>query len=235
MYSYNERIGFSRVGENDCLTLGGLVDYFQDSSNFHSEDLGIGVEALMKSNHCWILLSWQIVINEMPKSSERVIIKTWPHCFKGFLGERNYTMEKEDGRVLAYANAIWTYADINTGKPQRVSEEVCGKYAVHSPYPMEYAPRKIKLPENMKLLGEHYVTRSVIDTNHHMNNSRYVYFGMDYLPSNKKVEQFRVEYRQASRLGEKLLMYGVETENGLYLSLQNETGEIKTAMEFLFA
>lgn len=235
MYSYNERIGFSRVGEDDCLTLGGLMDYFQDSSNFQSEDLGVGVEALMKEDSCWILLSWQVVINELPKSSQRVVVKTWPHSFKGFLGERNYAMEKEDGRMLAYANAIWTYADINTGKPKKVSEEVTGKYPVDLPYPMEYAPRKIKLPENMEQLGEHYVTRSVIDTNHHMNNSRYVYFGSDYIPADRQVRQLRVEYRQASRLGEKLLMYGAETEEGLFLALKGEDGEMKTAMEILFA
>lgn len=234
MDGYRERIGFSRVGADDCLTPGGLVDYFQDSSNYQSEDVGVGVEDLMKNDNCWILLSWQIVINEMPKSSEWVTVKTWPHIFKGILGERNYTMKRENGEVLAFANAIWTYANISTGKPCRIPKEVSDSYPVEKAYEMEYAPRKIILPEDLVLLGEHRVTRSMIDTNNHMNNSRYVYFGMDYLPENRKIMQFRVEYRQASRLGEKLKMFGKETESSLWLALENEDGEVKAAMEFTF-
>lgn len=235
MHGYKERIGFSRVGESDCLTIGGLVDYFQDCSNFQSEDVGAGVESLMERGDCWILLSWQIIMEEMPKSSEQVIIKTWPRSFKGFLGERNYTLEREDGQVLAYANAIWSYASLSNGKPCKIPEEVCNKYTIEPEYPMEYASRKISLPEGLEQLGEHKVTRSLIDTNHHMNNSRYVYFAMDYVPEQKQIRQLRVEYRKASYLGEKLYMYGKETEEGLYLALQNEQGEIKAAMELLYS
>lgn len=231
--AYRERIGFSRVGEDDCLTPGGLVDYFQDSSNYQSEDAGVGVEELMESDNCWILLSWQIVMEEMPKSSEYVLVKTWPHSFKGFLGERNYTMERENGQVLAYANSIWSYANISTGKPCRIPAEVCEKYNVEKAYPMEYEARKILLPAKMECLGEETVRRSQIDTNRHMNNSRYAYLAMDYLPAGRKIRQFRIEYRQAARLGEKLFVYGAESNGRFYLALK-ENDEVKTAMEFVF-
>lgn len=234
MYSREERIGFSRVGEDGLLTLGGLVDYFQDSSTFQSEDLGVGVGELLQENSCWILLSWQIVVNQLPKCNQRVVVKTWPSGFKGFLGNRNYIMETVEGEILAYANSIWTYADVHTGKPKRVPESVYEKYPLKPPFPMECISRKIKLPERMNRLGESFVTKSSIDTNHHMNNSRYVSLGCDYLPDNRRVKQLRVEYRQASRLGEKLMVLGEIMNDGYYLALKGENGEIKTAMEFLF-
>ncbi len=232
MYSYGERIGFSRAGEDDRLRLGGLVDYFQDSSNYQSEDLGVGVETLMKEDSCWILLSWQIVIEELPMSGNKVVMKTWPHSFKGFLGNRNYAMEAEDGKVLAYANAIWTFADIQTGKPKKVPAEVIDTYPMGEPYRMEYAPRKIKLPEEMEFLGSQKIGRSMIDTNHHVNNSKYVHLAEDYLPEDKIVKQLRVEYRQAAYLGETLQVYGADTEDGFYIALKGEDGEVKTALEF---
>mgnify|MGYP000762731808 CR=1 FL=1 len=37
--------------------------------------------------------------------------------FKGFLGMRNFTMETEDGEMLACANSIWSYVNMETGHP----------------------------------------------------------------------------------------------------------------------
>ena len=54
MYSFNERIRYSELGENGELSLVGLLNLFQDCSTFQSEDLGLGIKylhmALMEYN-----------------------------------------------------------------------------------------------------------------------------------------------------------------------------------------
>ena len=36
-YSFTSRIRYSEIGEDGCLTLPGLINYFQDCSTFQSE------------------------------------------------------------------------------------------------------------------------------------------------------------------------------------------------------
>lgn len=43
-YSFDSCVRFSEVGEDQKLTLGSVINYFQDCSTFQSESLGAGVE-----------------------------------------------------------------------------------------------------------------------------------------------------------------------------------------------
>ena len=43
-YRFESRIRYSEIGENGCLTLPGILDYFQDCCTFHSESIGQGMD-----------------------------------------------------------------------------------------------------------------------------------------------------------------------------------------------
>ena len=116
MYSFTSRIRFSEVDTHLNLTLGSVIDYFQDCSTFHSEAVGMNIARLSAMKRAWILSSWQIVPVRFPKLGEKVTISTWPYDFHGFFGYRNFTMTGEDGECLVYANSIWIYMDTETGK-----------------------------------------------------------------------------------------------------------------------
>ena len=47
-YSFDSRIRYSEIGENGCLTLPGVLNYFQDCCTFHSESIGQGMEVVKK-------------------------------------------------------------------------------------------------------------------------------------------------------------------------------------------
>ena len=55
MYSFDSRVRYSEVGEDKKLTLDGIINYFQDSSTFQSEELEIGVDMLEKLHRVWVL------------------------------------------------------------------------------------------------------------------------------------------------------------------------------------
>ena len=54
---------------------------------------------------------------------------------------------------------------------------------------MEYAPRKIKLPEKWQEREPFTVQKHHLDTNHHVNNCQYVSMAQDYLPGDFYVRQ----------------------------------------------
>ena len=95
-YSFTSRIRYSEIGEDGCLTLPGLINYFQDCSTFQSEAIGEGVAELKKRGCAWVLSAWQIHIRRYPSLGEAVKITTWANGFRGFLGMRNFTLETEE-------------------------------------------------------------------------------------------------------------------------------------------
>ena len=115
MYEFDSRVRYSEVDHHGTMTVPALINYFQDCSTFQSEAIGEGVAELKKRGCAWVLSAWQIHVRRYPSLGEAVKITTWASGFKGFLGMRNFMMETEDGEMLACANSIWSYVNMETG------------------------------------------------------------------------------------------------------------------------
>ena len=131
-YSFKGRVRYSEIGEDGCLTLPGIQNYYQDCCTFQSEEIGQGMEVLEERQRAWVLSSWQIVVNRYPGLGETIVASTAPYGFKGFLGMRNFTLKTEDGELLSYANSIWTNIDTETGLPARLTDEEFAVMKQHS-------------------------------------------------------------------------------------------------------
>ena len=233
MYTWNSRVRFSEIGQDKKLTLDGILNYFQDSSTFHSEDIGNGMEVVENLQRVWVLSSWQIVVEEYPQIGERIKLGTWPYDFNRFFGGRNFIMYGEDGRVLAYANSLWTYLDSETGRPARVEDDIVEKYKLEPKYDMEYADRKIALPEVMEEKGSFPVEVYHLDTNRHVNNGQYVKMAGAYLPQGFEIAQMRAEYKKSAVLGDLICPKVWMDEDKVLVSLDDEAGKAFAVVEFL--
>lgn len=232
MYLWDGRVRFSEVGEDRRLTLDSIVDYFQDCSTFQSEELGNGIEVMEKMNRHWVLSSWQIVVNEYPKLGEKIVTGTWPYDFNRFLGGRNFIMYGEGEKVLAYANSLWTYLNSENGRPARFDDEIIGLYKLEPKYDMEYADRKITLPEGMQEKASFPVDIHQLDSNHHVNNGQYVKMAALYLPKDFDIYQMRAEYKRSALLGDRICPKVCQSEEQVIVSLDDETGNPFTVVEF---
>lgn len=233
MYTWDSRVRFSEIGEDKRLTLDGILNYFQDSSTFHSEDIGNGMEVVESLNRVWVLSSWQIVVNEYPKIGERIKLGTWPYDFNRFFGGRNFIMYGDDGRVLAYANSLWTYLNSQNGRPARVEEEIASLYTLEPKYDMEYADRKIALPDDMEEKNSFPVEVYHLDTNHHVNNGQYVKMAGAYLPKGFEIAQMRAEYKKSALPGNVICPKVAVDDKKVLVSLEDEAGNAFTVVEFL--
>lgn len=233
MYTWDSRVRFSEIGEDKKLTLDSILNYFQDSSTFHSEDIGNGMEVVESLKRVWVLSSWQIVVNEYPKIGERIKLGTWPYDFNRFFGGRNFIMYGEDGRVLAYANSLWTYLNSENGRPARVDDQILELYKLEPKYDMEYADRKIALPEVMAEQKSFPVEIYHLDTNHHVNNGQYVKLAGAYLPKDFEIAQMRAEYKKSAVMGDVIYPKVFEESNKVTVSLDDESGSAFAVVEFL--
>lgn len=204
-YEFDSRIRYSEVDSEGKLTWLALMDYFQDCSVFQSEQLQIGIGYLAEHHQAWVLTSWQICLNRMPKLADLVTTQTFAYAMKGFYGYRNFLMKDEAGECLAYANSIWALMDTQSGRPIRVSDEMEALYGMEPQLPMKCDGRKIALPQECEAKEPFVVPAHFMDTNHHMNNIHYVEVALELVPEDFMIGQIRVEYRKAALCGDTMI------------------------------
>ena len=208
MYTFNSRIRYSEVDKNGFLTLGSLLDYFQDCSTFQTQDGPTPMEYLKRNGITWVLTSWQIEVKRYPKLCEHVVIGTIPYRLKGYFGFRNFFMDTQDGERLAVANSEWTLIDTNRARPTRITPEMANAYPIGEPLEMEYCDRKIRLPEDGEVIDakEILITSHHLDTNNHVNNGQYIKMATDCIPDKDIfISSMRAEYRMQTREGDILV------------------------------
>ncbi len=205
MYTFDSRIRYSEIDKDGTLTLESLIDYFQDCSTFQTQEGVADIDYMKKRNIAWVLNSWQIEIMRYPRLCEDVIIGTVPYDLKGFFGLRNFFMDTKDGERLAVANSVWTLFDFVKGIPSRVTPEMLETYPMGEKLDMNYAGRKIVVPEGIEAVkGDEIVVRKHhLDTNYHVNNGQYVRMAIDACSDLEgKVKGMRAEYKRQAVLGD---------------------------------
>lgn len=225
MYQFDSRVRYSETDERGCLSVTGMINYLQDCSTFHSEDVGVGVAYLKEHHRAWMLSSWQIVIDREPVLGERIVMSTWPYEHKGIYAYRNFTIQDSEGRYLVRANSIWFLLDTEAGRPVRITESDVNMYGgMEERLPMEYAPRRIQIPEECEEKQPILVMKHHIDTNHHVNNAQYVQIARELLPDHFQIREIRAEYKTAAVMGDYMMPRVGRTPEGYVVVLGREEG-----------
>lgn len=232
MYQFQSRVRYSELDSHGSLSLPALLDYFQDCSIFHSEELKLGVDYLKERQLLWALSSWQIVIKRYPRLCENIAIGTAPYEFRGFMGCRNFWMLDEAGEEIAVANSIWSLLNTGSGKPEKPTSEMIEGYALSPKREMEYAERRIRFEGEGVLQDKISVKAHHLDTNMHVNNGQYVRIAMDYLPAGFQIGQLRAEYKKQAVLGTEMYPLVFESESKTGVSLRDAEGAVYCNVEF---
>ncbi len=240
MYSFDSRIRYTETDIEQYLTFESLIDYFQDCSTFQTQEGPATMEEMSRKGQAWVINSWQVVVNRLPRLGERVTIGTVPYDLKGFIGLRNFYMDTDEGERLSVANSVWSLINLEKGSPARIDDLVVQTYPLDEKLPMDYAPRKISVPEgaaiyeaDRKKVGKHH-----LDSNNHVNNGQHIRIalqafgqvaereGIDALKSlsvSRKNIQIRAEYRQQAYLGDEIspVIYVKDNEYTAFLNDSN--------------
>lgn len=233
MYQFDSRIRYSEVDKECNLTLTAMMNYFQDCSVAHSESLDRGVRYLSENHMAWVLSSWQICCDNMPRLFDEVTVSTWAYDMKAFYGYRNFTMDRKNGERLAYANSVWVLVDTLTGRPVKVPEDIINEYGTSPQLEMECSSRKIKVPADMEAGAEMVVPKFFIDSNQHMNNEKYVAIAQELLPAEFKIKEIRVEYKKEAKLGDAIRSSVKKTDEGIVAVLADTEDKPYAVVQFI--
>ena len=202
MFTFKTKVRYSELSSDGIVRPEAIVNFLQDCTTFHSESLGASVAFYKSENKAWVLNAWQIEIKGDLKLGDEITVGTWPYEFAGAFGLRNFIIQDKDGNNIVEANTLWVFADIATGRPVKLTEDYTKYYTLEEKLDMDYVDRKIKLPEGV--FGEVQkpvkIKKAFIDTNKHVNNSRYIECAAEYIPDGVKVKRIRAEYKKQARI-----------------------------------
>ena len=204
------------------LTLPNLIHYFEDMAIHHSSANGFPLEYYDEVGCGFMLLKWDIKINQWPLYNESVEIKTWPSSFKRFLANREFEVFNNTGTKIVEAHSVWLFADTNARKPQRVPEEIYRGFQLTKESEKQFYMSDDIFPLNegtykRKLIVQNYD----IDTNNHVNNVRYIDWALICIPpdivSGYVVSKVNVHYKKELYIGDEVeIISEVKyVENGL--------------------
>ena len=234
MYSFNERIRYSELGENGELSLLGLLNLFQDCSTFQSEDLGLGIEYLKGKKEAWWVNSWQIDIIKLPVLADNVEVGTFAYDFKSFYGYRNFYLKDAKGDFLVKADSIWFHYDLDNKRPTKPTAQALEKYLAGNEqrFDMTKIVRKFEIPTEYELGCEIIVSKNDLDTNHHMNNAIYVSKAKNIIKEDFKVKKISVQYKRAAVLDDVILPRITKGKDFYIVNLADTDGDTYAIVKF---
>lgn len=201
-YEFLSKVRYSEIDHRGTMTLPALINYFQDCSTFHSEEIGVGMNRLKADKKAWILSYWQVIVDRYPEMTEEISVGTFASEFKGLYGNRNFYMNDAQGNRIACANSIWVFMDVEKGRPCRPAPEYIEPYGTEAPLEMPYEGRKIEVPDSFEERPSFPVRKYHIDTNEHVNNCQYVQMALEVVSGERNVRQLRVDYKKSAVLGD---------------------------------
>ena len=230
MYSYRDRISYSEVDKDRNLTPFALVNYMQDCSCFHSEDIDYGLDHLISLNQGWFVVTYEIHINKMPRYAQEIEIQTFPHDMKGMLAIRDYAIRTLDGDLLVYARSSWVLMNLETNKPARITDEMKEAYQECALEGVEFDRTRQKIADGLEKVGEFVVSETCLDTNNHMNNSQYFDVTYRFIPEGK-YSTILISYKKPARYQDKLDVFVASIEGGYQVVLKKDD-EVYTIVEY---
>ena len=158
-----------------------ILHFAQQAAQTHCLQLGTDWETLSKRNLFWAVLRHRVQVSRLPSVGETVTVHTWPMPTTRSAFPRATAAYDAQGNELFRIISLWVRMDAESrnmvlpGKSGiAVAGTVCGN---------ELAVPGSIVPKPLSTIVPRQVGFSELDRNGHMNNTRYLDWIMDLLPS----------------------------------------------------
>ena len=193
----------------DCfgrMTPESILLMIQEVAGKHCTALSVDYDTLAKRRMFWAVTRHRVQIERMPRLGERIRVETWPMPTTRVAYPRSVVAYDAAGNECFRAISLWVLMNLDTRSmilPGKSGISVVGSL------------RGLELPSPGSLaLMDHTQTRqrqvcfTDLDRNGHMNNTRYLDWVSDLLPSafhqEHEVKEFTICYHAEAREGQLL-------------------------------
>lgn len=192
-----------------------IFDYFQIMAGIHGEEVGVGFEAMNARNCHWVITKNKYRILKYPNASDKIIVRTWPIEPGRADFDRAYQILDCNNEVLIEGKNKWCAIDADTKRIVRSSNiQLNGEYVTDITSDIEFERTPNIKKEDMNYQFSYQVRMSGLDHYHHLNNAKYGEIFLDALDlSNKRIKEMQINNMNEAKLGVKIYIYTLETDN----------------------
>ncbi|MDO4976210.1 MAG: thioesterase [Eubacteriales bacterium] len=230
-YTMPFRVRYSETDETGHVNLHKLLDYFQDSSIFHSESLGYTVQKELEINRGWFLLAWNLEVNRFPTMGEELKVVTEPYKMRGFYGYRRYILMDQEDHVLASADSLWILMNLSTFTPIRVPQDMTDAYISGVTDDKIRVKRKLDVTGEWVKRDEILIDHHYVDSNSHVNNAYYAMWAEDMLPDGFHIKKVMIDYRQSAFEKDTIIIETIEEKGKIRCRFTKENDMLLALVE----
>ena len=231
MYEMNIRVRYSETNQHGEVEAYQILDYFQDSSVFHTMSLGLGLGKKEEEDNAWYLLAWDIRIKDYPKLGDELKVVTKPYKMKGFYGYRRFYLYDSNNTLIADADSVWVYMNTKQSVPSKIPDDITKTYIPEEIKETVRVKRKLSSDGNWEEAESFDVTGFFVDTNMHVNNAFYVQWAEELLKDGEKPSAIRVEYRHSAFLKDCIHIFISKEEDIFKVKFENQKKELLAIIE----
>ena len=206
LYSQNFEITDHYVDCFGRMTPASILLMIQEVAGKHCTALSVDYDTLAKQRMFWAVTRHRVQVSRMPRLGETIRVETWPMPTTRVAYPRSVVAYDAAGNECFRAISLWVLMNLDTRSmilPGKSGISVVGSL------------RGLELPSPGSLaLMDHTQTRqrqvcfTDLDRNGHMNNTRYLNWVSDLLPSafhqEHEVKEFTICYHAEAREGQLL-------------------------------
>ena len=158
-----------------------MLYFIQDIAGSHAMALGTGWETLAEKQLFWALIRHKVLVTRLPIAGETITLETWPMPTTRVAYPRATVAYDAQGNELFRSVALWVLMDLQTRAmvlPGKSGVTVNGLIrGTEAELPSSL------LPKQLDNLVSRKVGYTELDRNGHMNNTHYMNWIDDLLPS----------------------------------------------------
>ena len=183
-----------------------LLYFVQEAAGQHCRLLEVDQSHLAPKHLFWAVSRNRVQITRLPRLGETVYVETWPMPTTRVAYPRSVVAYDENHNELFRSISLWVLMDANTrgmllpGKSDVTVNGIVVGSELDAPRAIATRPMASKATKT--------VGYSLLDCNGHMNNTRYMDWVADLLPSqfhqDHPVQEFTVCYMNEAREGDEI-------------------------------
>ncbi len=216
IYKKTYQVSINSVNINKKLGLYGILGYLQDIATVHAEEMGFGLEDMIRDQSFWVLVRQKLRMTRFPGWNEKLEIQTWSREPQGMYAFRDFEIF-QDGEKIGDCSTVWMILDGKTRKVKKPDFPL-ERINPRTDYQLDYIAHKVEPRENFEKVNTIVVRNSDLDLNMHVNNTKYSQWILDSIPielhKTAKLNEFEINFMAETHLGDDIDIYRARNEEG---------------------
>ncbi len=193
-----------------------ILFFAQEIAGMHCTELSVDYDTLAKRRLFWAVTRHKVQVSRLPRLGETIHVETWPMPTTRVAYPRSMVAYDEKGNECFRSISLWVLMDLDTR--HMILPGKSGISVVGTLRGGELASPNGLVAKPLGSRRERTVCFTDLDRNGHMNNTRYLDWIDDLLPSRfhaaQSIKEFTVCYLSEAREGQSLTMQWDFLEDG---------------------